>query len=59
VVRLGGRSGIADDLYHFLLQARWSRVLLLVAGTYLGLNALFACVYLAGGDCITGAAPAR
>jgi inward rectifier potassium channel len=57
VVRLGGRSGIADDLYHFLLQARWSRVLLLVAGTYLGLNAIFACFYLIGGDCVAGAAP--
>jgi inward rectifier potassium channel len=57
VVRLGVRRGIADDLYHFLLQARWSRVLLLVAGTYVGLNVVFACFYLIGGDCLTGASP--
>jgi len=57
VVRIGARSGIADDLYHFLLQARWSRVMLLVAGTYLGINLVFAALYLAGGDCVTGATP--
>jgi inward rectifier potassium channel len=57
VVRIGGKSGFRDDLYHFLLRASWSRVMLLVGSAYLGVNALFACVYLAGSDCITGAQP--
>src|SRR5262249_21672410 len=35
----------------------WFKVMLLVAGTYLGINAIFATLYLAGGDCIAGAAP--
>jgi inward rectifier potassium channel len=57
VVRVGGKRGIADDLYHFLLQASWPRVLGLVLATYLGVNVLFALLFLAGGDCITGAEP--
>ncbi len=57
VVRIGARRGIADDLYHFLLQTSWSRVMLLVASTYLGINLVFACLYLAGGDTIAGATP--
>jgi inward rectifier potassium channel len=57
VVRVGAKRGYTDDLYHFLLQASWARVMLLVASTYLGLNLLFACLYLAGGDCVAGAAP--
>lgn len=56
VLRVGA-SGSRADVYHFLLQASWSRVMLLVASAYLGINAFFACVYLAGGDCITGATP--
>jgi inward rectifier potassium channel len=57
VVRVGARRGVADDLYHFLLQASWARVMLLVASAYLALNLTFACLYLAGGDCVVGAAP--
>ena len=57
VVRIGGRSGTAADLYHFLLQASWARVMLLVASIYLAINVFFACVYLAGQDCIAGATP--
>src|SRR5277367_6731665 len=49
-----GRRGYTDDLYHLLLKASWPRVMLLVASMYLGINALFACLYLAGGDCVTG-----
>jgi inward rectifier potassium channel len=54
-LRVGGKRGYLDDLYHYLLQARWSRVLVLVASTYLAINLVFACVYLAGGDAIAGA----
>jgi inward rectifier potassium channel len=57
VVRIGARRGLTDDLYHLLLGASWARVLLLVASAYLAINALFACVYLAGRDCISGAVP--
>ncbi len=57
VVRVGARGGFTDDFYHFLLKASWSRALLMVASAYLGINALFACIYLAGRDCITGATP--
>jgi inward rectifier potassium channel len=57
VVKVGGRRGYTDDLYHLLLQASWPRVMLLVASMYLTINAFFACLYLAGGDCVTGAAP--
>jgi inward rectifier potassium channel len=57
VVRIGARRGYTDDLYHFLLQASWARVMGLVASAYLGINTLFAGVYLAGNDCITGAQP--
>jgi inward rectifier potassium channel len=57
VVRLGAKRGYLDDLYHFLLQASWTRVLLLVAAIYAGVNVVFALVFLAGGDSITGAEP--
>jgi inward rectifier potassium channel len=55
VVRLGGKRGYLDDLYHFLLQASWPRLLLLVAATYVGVNLVFALLFLAAGDSIAGA----
>jgi inward rectifier potassium channel len=59
VVRVGGRRGHLDDLYHFLLKASWARVIGLVASLYLVFNVLFAGLYLLGGrvagDCIAGA----
>ena len=57
VVRVGARHRVSDDLYHFLLGAPWGRVLLVVASVYLGINALFAGLYLLGGDTIAGARP--
>lgn len=57
VVRVGGKRAPLSDLYHFLLVASWWRVMLLVASVYAGLNALFASLYLAGGDCLVGARP--
>ena len=58
VVRVGAKQGgYTDDAYHFLLQASWPRVMLLVASIYLGINVLFAGLYLAGGDNIAGARP--
>jgi inward rectifier potassium channel len=52
VMRIGGKRGYLDDLYHFLLQASWPRLLLIVAATYLGVNLAFALLFLAGGDSI-------
>jgi inward rectifier potassium channel len=56
-IRVGGKRGLTTDLYHFLLQASWPRVLLLVASAYLTINLIFASLYLAGGDTISGATP--
>lgn len=57
VIKVGGRGGYLDDLYHFLIAASWGRVMLLVASLYLAVNTTFALLYLAGGDCVTGATP--
>lgn len=57
VLKVGSKQALTADLYHFLMVAPWTRLLLLIASVYLGLNAVFACVFLAGGDCITGARP--
>ena len=46
-----------DDLYHRLLAAQWRWLLLTVLGIYLALNALFATLYLLGGDCLENARP--
>lgn len=54
-VRVGGKRRLLTDLYHFLLVASWRRLLLEVAVVYASINTVFATLYLAGGDCITGA----
>ncbi|HET9931880.1 MAG TPA: potassium channel family protein, partial [Polyangiaceae bacterium] len=47
---LGAPRPPLRDFYHALLRLSWTRTLLLVAGSYLALNLLFACFYsLAGG----------
>ncbi len=54
------RRGVArpgfSDLYHRLVTASWPRLLVLLAVTYLGVNALFALAYVEVGG-ITNAAP--
>jgi len=45
------------DGYFFLIQAPWIIVVLSVLLAYLLGNALFALIYMAGGDCITGVDP--
>jgi inward rectifier potassium channel len=57
VVRVGLERSYFDDLYHFLLVARWSHLLGIIAALYVGVNALFAGLYLLGGDVIAGAEP--
>lgn len=57
VERVGHRAATFSDLYHFLLVVSWSRLFLLFSAAYVGINVLFACAYLAGGDCIAEARP--
>jgi inward rectifier potassium channel len=43
--------------YHLLLTIPWVGFMSIVSAAYLGINALFAVAYLAGGDCLEGAKP--
>lgn len=45
------------DPYHLLLTIPWQGFFALVIATYLGTNAFFGLLYLAGGDCIANADP--
>ena len=55
IERVGDPSRLWDDLYHRLLAAKWRWLLITVLAVYLGMNALFATLYLLGGDCIENA----
>lgn len=44
-----------DDIYHFMMEASWKRLFLIIAAMYLGTNALFAGLYVLAGDSINGA----
>ncbi|HEY6106933.1 MAG TPA: ion channel [Anaeromyxobacteraceae bacterium] len=55
IVAVGLRRHPGKDLYHYLLTARWKKLLVLVALAYLGANAAFAGAYLALGDAIENA----
>lgn len=57
VVRVGLDRSYFDDLYHFLITAPWSHLLGIIASVYVGMNTLFAALYLLGGDVIAGAEP--
>ncbi len=45
------------DPYHLLLTIPWSGYFLVVTSMYLGTNALFALLYMAGGNCVKNARP--
>jgi inward rectifier potassium channel len=45
------------DPYHLLVTIPWSQFLLVISLAYFILNAGFALLYLAGGDCLNGARP--
>ncbi len=45
------------DPYHLLLTIPWVGFLALIAFAYVTINALFAVVYLVGGDCVANAQP--
>ncbi len=58
VVRIGSTTGWQwQDFYHLCLLLPWPQFLLGVTVAYLVANTLFACLYLAGGDCIANATP--
>lgn len=45
------------DLYFFLLAEPWWRLIPLAFAAYLGVNLLFAGLFVLGGDCVVGAEP--
>jgi inward rectifier potassium channel len=45
------------DPYHLLLTISWTGFLVMIAVSYVTINALFALVYMLGGDCIENARP--
>ncbi|MDB4927637.1 MAG: Ion transport 2 domain protein [Myxococcaceae bacterium] len=57
IERVGDRGRLWDDLYHRLLAAKWRWLLITVFAVYLGMNAVFATLYLLGGDCLENARP--
>ncbi len=56
-VAISGKTRLFDDFYHFVMDARWSLVLVFIATTYVLTNTFFAGLYLLGGDCIVAAVP--
>jgi inward rectifier potassium channel len=55
-IRIGAQAHAhLSDVYHFLIVAPWPLFLSLVACAYIGMNVVFAVLYLAGGDCIANA----
>ncbi len=57
VRRVGLPNARFKDLYHFLLKASWTRLMAIILGMYLGLNALFALGYLVQPGSIENARP--
>lgn len=55
VVKIGLEKRSFDDIYHFLMEASWARLFVIIAAIYLATNALFATLYVVGGDSIVGA----
>lgn len=56
IVVIGARRLEIRDLYHALLQMPWWAAFLVIAGTYLALNAIFALLYLWVGGVANAAA---
>lgn len=57
VVRKGISISYWRDPYHLLITLDWPRFFALTGVCYVATNALFALLYLAGGDCIKNARP--
>jgi inward rectifier potassium channel len=57
IVRRGLKRRPISDLYHFLINTSWPRLIALLIVVYLSTNAVFAAAYLAAGDAIENARP--
>jgi inward rectifier potassium channel len=57
VVRKGLSTSHWSDLYHVLIRIQWHKFIILITCGYLATNALFAFLYLCGGDGIANAKP--
>lgn len=57
IVRKGTSYSYWGDPYHLLLTIPWPGFLGLFAGLYVAANAVYALIYLAGGNCIANAEP--
>lgn len=57
ILKIGAKQRYVDDLYHFMMVASWPRLLLSIGVVYLSINVIFAGLFIAGGDCVTGARP--
>ncbi|MEP7119356.1 MAG: ion channel [Byssovorax sp.] len=55
VVKIGLEKRSFDDIYHYLMEASWARLFVIIAAIYLTTNALFAGLYVLSGDSIAGA----
>ncbi len=55
VVKIGLETRYFDDIYHFMMEASWARLIVIIAGIYFTTNAIFAALYVVGGDTIAGA----
>ncbi len=55
VVKIGLETRSFDDIYHYLMEASWARLFVIIGAVYLTTNALFALLYVLAGDSITGA----
>jgi inward rectifier potassium channel len=55
IVKVGLEKRTFDDVYHLLMEASWTRLLVLIAVAYLSTNAIFALLYVLAGDSISGA----
>jgi inward rectifier potassium channel len=55
VVKIGLETRSFNDIYHYLMEASWARLFLIIGLIYLATNASFALLYLIAGDSITGA----
>ncbi len=45
------------DAYHYILRSSWPTLSLVLFAGYVAVNVFFACLYLAGGDCIGSEQP--
>ena len=55
VVKIGLETRYFDDIYHYMMEASWARLIVIIGVIYSTTNALFATLYVLSGDSIAGA----